>query len=576
MKLDYTFLVGGEAGQGLQTIGAVLSKALARQGLHVFANQDYYSRVRGGHNFFQIRAASGPIYSFADQVDVLVALDEETIKLHRNQVAHEGVVVYDSERVKSPQGLANYLSIPLSELGKKYGGRGIMGNAVAVGAVWQLMQGDAGVLDSTLRDLFSSKGEDIVENNIQAARGGSDFAKAEFHGSLFCALYKQSGPPRMLLSGNDAVALGAMAAGCQFISAYPMSPSTSVFTTMGRQVGRLPLVFEQAEDEIAAVHMSMGASFAGARSMVATSGGGFSLMVEGLSLAGCTETPLVIFLGQRPGPATGLATRTEQADLLFCLHAGHGEFPRAILAPGTAEEAFWLTVKAFNLADKYQIPVFILSDQFLADAYNTVEIFDLDEVSMDRGEVLTEKGFKGAEYKRHSYTDSGISPRAFPGRGSWTVATTGNEHDEFGYPTESAVIRQKMVEKRLRKALPLAKEIAGPPTYGAADPQTALLCWGSALGACREAADTLNAQGEKVGVIHMKELWPFPVQEVQKALMAADRVLTVEMNATGQLGRLLRQETGIRPAGAVLKYDGRPMNGTYVIEGLAKGGVSPW
>ncbi len=575
MKQDYTFLIGGEAGQGLQTIGAVLAKALARQGLHIFAYQDYHSRVRGGHNFYQVRAASFPVGSHLDEVTMLVALDEETIKIHGHRVGEGGVVLYDSEEMPSQEGLANSLPVPLKELGKTYGGQGVMGNSAAAGAVWQLLGGEPAALDETLRDTFSGKGDKVAEANVKAARGGMEYAKKHFQSTCPCRLERLLSPPRMLLTGNDAVALGALAAGCQFIGAYPMSPASSVFTTMGRQVGRLPLVFEQAEDEISAIHMALGAAFAGVRSMVATSGGGFALMVEGLSLAGCSETPLVLFLGQRPGPATGLATRTEQGDLLFALHAGHGEFPRAVLAPGNAGEAFWLTVKAFNLAEKYQVPVFVLSDQYLADAAYTVEPFGLDRVLVDRGEILAEKEF-GPGYRRHRLTESGISPRAFPGRGEGTVATSGNEHDEEGYPTEKADLRRKMTEKRLGKARFLAAAIAPPSFYGPQNPQKVLLTWGSGLGACREAAEHLNAGGEKVGVVHMTELWPFPAADVELALAGAEEVIAVEMNATGQLGRLLRQETGIKPKAAILKYDGRAMNGAYVVKELARGGVNPW
>ena len=577
MRQDYAFKVGGEAGQGLQTIGTVLAKALARQGLHIFTNEDYFSRVRGGHNFTQVRAASYPVWSYRDELDVLVALDTKSIDLHGREMAPGGVIIYDSEVVKNGEGLSNSLAIPLSKIGKEYGGKKVMGNAAALGAIWELVGGDLQVLEGTLTDLFADKGDEIVELNIKTARGGASYTRENFQGECRCKLEKLPYTPRLVISGNEAAALGAMASGCQFISAYPMSPASSVFVNMSRQTHRLPLVFEQAEDEIAAIHMAMGAAYTGVRSMVATSGGGFALMVEGLSLAGCTETPLVVFIGQRPGPATGLATRTEQSDLLFCLNAGHGEFPRAILAPGSAEEAFWLTVEAFNLADKYQSPVFILSDQLLADATYTVEPFDLSRVEIDRGEVLDTEDREGVRtYKRHRFTPSGISPRAFPGLLEQVVVTSGNEHTEEGYPTEDAVIRAGMVEKRLRKAIPLKEEMAPPKKYGPENPDITLLTWGSSWGACREAADALNSKGKKVGVVHMTHLWPFPAEHVVKALEGAGRLVTVEMNATGQLGRLLRQETGIKPDGAVLKYDGRPMNGAYVANKLAEGGEQPW
>jgi len=371
--------------------------------------------------------------------------------------------------------------------------------------------------------------------------------------------------------------LGAMAAGCQFISSYPMTPASSIVEHMAEQAGVLPLVFEQAEDEIAGINMAVGASYTGLRSMVATSGGGFSLMVEGLSLAGCTETPVVVVMGQRPGPATGLATRTEQGELLFCLHAGHGEFPRAILAPGNAEEAFWLAVKAFNLAERYQTPVFLLTDQHLADSYYTVEPFDLSRVTIDRGELVGEDDLERMElYPRYAITPGGVSPRAFPGQTTRCVMSTGNEHDEYGWPTEDKDMRKRMVNKRLAKAKGLAREIRGPVVHGSNDPDTVLLTWGSSFGACREATDILNAQGERVRMVHMPEVWPFPRRDTLKAIGTPARLVSVEMNATGQLGRLLRQETGVQPDFAVLRYDGRPMNGPYVAKTLQGGGQYPW
>ncbi len=413
--------------------------------------------------------------------------------------------------------------------------------------------------------------------NKRVARGGAEYAREHFSGECSCQLQALPSAPLMLLNGNEATALGAMAAGCSFISAYPMSPASGVFVHMSREAHRIPLIFEQAEDEIAAIHMALGASFAGVRSMVATSGGGLALMAEGLSLAGCTETPLVLFVGQRPGPATGMATRTEQGDLQFCLNAGHGEFPRVLLAPGHAGEAFWLTVKAFNLAERYQVPVFILSDQHLADASFTVAPFDLSQVKIDRGQVLDDRDLAGgSDYKRHLLTPSGISPRAFPGAGRQVVITSGNEHNEYGYPTEDADNRVKMVQKRLSKYASLQDEMDPPRVYGRKNPEVTLLTWGSSLGACLEAADVLATRGKKASVVHLTHLWPFPAGHVEKALAGANHLVVVEMNATGQLSRLLRQETGIMPHAAILKYDGRPMNAAYVVARLEEGGEQPW
>ena len=576
-NLDYSIKIGGEAGQGINTIGDILSKAFADQGLHLFAYQDYYSRVRGGHNFYQIRIASFPLYSFKDQLEVLIALDEASLDLHSDELKADGIIVYDRENIDPENKNPNSLALPMAELAKTHGGKAVMGNTVAAGAVWQIMGGTPEVLDNVLNRLFQSKGSEIAEANIKAARAGRDYAAENFSGRCSCKLDRGDDGNSMVLTGNEAIALGALAAGCRFMSFYPMTPASGVMQYIARQAGRLPLAFEQAEDEIAAINMSIGAANAGLRSMVGTSGSGFSLMVEGLSYAGVSETPLVILLGQRPGPATGLATRTEQGELLFSIHAGNGEFPRAVFAPATAAEAFWTTAHAFNVAEKYQVPVFILSDQHLADSSLTVEPFDLNAVTIERGDVVEEAEHnKTNDYKRYQITESGISPRAFPGRSRQCVVIAGNEHLESGYSTEDPVTRSKMVDKRMRKLNKLAGEIMPPVSYGDEKPETLLLTWGSTYGACREAVDIANKKDGKLQVVYLPQLWPFPKKRTLEFIKEADRVVTVEMNATGQLGRLLRLETGLLPDHAVLKYDGRPMNAGFVLEELEKGGVSPW
>ncbi len=573
---DYSVKVGGEAGQGINTIASILSRSFADQGLHLFAYQDYYSRVRGGHNFYQVRTASYPVYTFSDNLEVLVALDKASLDLHSEELNPGGVIIYDQDlEVESPGD--NFLPLPMAKLGKEQGGKEVMGNSVAAGATWQIMGGDQAILEQTLKRLFQKKGNSIAEANIKAARAGVDYAEKNFSGHCRCRLQKGERNQILMLTGNEALALGALAAGCRFISSYPMTPASGVMQYIARQTSRLPVAYEQAEDEIAAINMSIGAANAGARAMVATSGGGFSLMVEGLSLSGMNETPLVIVLGQRPGPATGMATRTEQGDLLFALHAGNGEFPRAIFAPRTVEEAFWLAAHAFNTAEKYQVPVFLMSDQHLADAYYTVAPFDLNEVVIDRGPIMSEDELDQVDtYDRYKITESGISPRAFMGQTSKCVMVPGNEHMESGYSTEDPVVRTTMQDKRMRKHKALAREIKLPESYGAANPETLLLTWGSSYGACREAVDKANQQGEKWQVVSFPQLWPFPGKEALELIEKAGKLISVEMNSTGQLGRLLRLETGKQPDMAVLKYDGRPMNATYVLTQIKNGGVNPW
>jgi len=576
-KESFSIKVGGEAGQGINTIGSILSRSFADHGLHLFAHQDYYSRVRGGHNFYQVRITSEPVYSFSSKIDVLVALDPASLDLHLHELNNNGVIVYDQNKIEPENTDKQYFALPMAELGEKHGGKKVMGNTVAAGAVWQIMGGTPEILENTLRKLFQDKGNEITESNIKAARAGADFAAENFFGRCDCSLGKPVNKEQMVLTGNDSLALGALAGGCQFISSYPMTPVSGAIQYLARQANRLPLAFEQAEDEISAIIMSIGAAYAGIRSMVATSGSGFSLMVEGLSLAGMTETPIVILLGQRPGPATGMATRTEQGELLFALHAGNGEFPRAILAPYTVEDAFWTAAHAFNLSEKYQIPVFILSDQHLADTYLTVEPFDLSAVKIERGNILKSKELdQMAEYKRYQATESGISPRAFPGQSKHCVVSTGNEHSESGYSTEDPAIRQQMAEKRIQKFRGLAKDILPPVQYGTDNPETLLLTWGSSYGACHEAVNKANQQDENIAVVCLKQLWPLPKEKLLEYIKRANRLVTVEMNSTGQLGRLLRTETGIQPDYAILKYDGRPLNSSYVLEQLEKGGTFPW
>ncbi len=369
MNKELTIKIAGAAGQGMQTVGFILGKFLTRSGFHVFAIQDNESRIRGGHNFFQIRVSEKPLYSMTRKVDILIALDENSLTIHQEELSESAVIIFDDEQIKTkPE--ENYAGgIPLESLAIEKGADKIYSNTVALGATISILGQDINTLETFLKEFFSHKKE-IGEANCHAARAGYDYALKHLQ-HKFLPLTPQSPAQKMFINGHEAVALGALAAGCQFISAYPMSPATSILTYLAGKADGFNMIVEQAEDEIAAVNMAIGASFSGVRAMTATSGGGFSLMVESIGLAGISETPLVVVNAQRPGPATGLPTRTEQGDLRFVLHASQGEFPRIILAPATAKEAFYLTIKAFHLADKYQVPVIILTDQHLAESFYT-------------------------------------------------------------------------------------------------------------------------------------------------------------------------------------------------------------
>jgi 2-oxoglutarate ferredoxin oxidoreductase subunit alpha len=570
MAVDFNIMVGGEAGQGVQSVGAILAKAFARGGFSVFADQDYESRVRGGHNFFRIRVKSGSLPAISRSLDMLVALNRETVELHREEVKDKGVIIHDAEQTKiqSP----GYFNVPMLRLAQEKVQNRLMENTVATGAALGLVGYDFNILSGVLEEEFARHGEKTVKDNIAAARIGYDFAREQ--GKAFTPPEIRpaaGGKRRLLLNGNEALAFGALAAGCKFVAGYPMTPSSGILEYIadkGRQYGA---VMVHVEDEIAAMNMAVGAGYAGVRSMVATSGGGFALMVEGLALAGMTETPVVVVLGQRPGPATGLPTRTEQGELFFALHAGHGEFPRALFTPATVEDAFYIAIKAFNTAEKYQTPVIILTDHHLASSYATVDNFDLSKVTIERGELLTaEQANRLADYKRHAVTASGISPRALPGQGKALVVTDSDEHDEAGHMIEDAATRRQQVEKRFRKLNGLKSEVIRPEIHRAEGAKVTLIGWGSTYGSVREAAALLKKEGKPVNTLHFSQLWPFPAAATLAAMDKAGKNIIVEGNATSQLAALIRRETGRKADASILKYDGRPFSPGEIIDRLRR------
>jgi 2-oxoglutarate ferredoxin oxidoreductase subunit alpha len=570
MSIDFNFMIGGEAGQGVQSVGFLLAKVFARGGYHIFADQDYESRVRGGHNFFRVRVSDGKVDAIAEDVDILIALNMDTIELHQPNMVTQGIIIFDGEKIKGVSGNnGSLLSIPLEKLAEEKAGDKLMINTVALGAALSAVNYDLNMLNTVLVDRFG-KGE-VGDKNIAAAKAGYDYVQSKHKGN-FRKIKPLSEAKRMLLTGNEAISLGAIAAGCKFMAAYPMTPASSIMEYMAAKSKDLDLVMVHAEDEIAAINMAIGAAYAGVRAMTATSGSGLCLMVEGIGLAGITETPIVIIDGQRPGPAVGLPTRTEQGDLQFVLHAHHGDFPRAVLAPATIEDAFWVTVKAFNWAEKYQLPVIILTDQHLASSHATVDPLDLSQVTIDRGTLFSEKDDDPLEYMRHRVTKSGISPRAFPGLGEALVVTDCDEHDEEGHLTEDAGERTAQVQKRLRKLIPLEKEIGTPQSYGPKKAETTLIGWGSTYGAIHEAVDILRKEDASVNMLHLNELWPFPAKAVADVVSKARNSYAIENNATGQLVRLIKTETGYNISGRILKYDGRPFTPAYIAQAVRKEG----
>ena len=549
-------LIGGEAGQGLQTVGHIFSKSLVRSGFSVHITQTYESRVRGGHNTFEIRVGKEKVSAPQESIDLLIALNEETIDMHRKELTSKACIIGNAEW---KEGAKNWMGVPLKQFGNE-----ITWNTACLGVAAGLMGLDRQVVIKTLEDTL---GKEKAEENRKVLD-----ASYSWLAERSCAWEKlpaiPNPPTRLMMNGHEAVALGAISAGLKFCAFYPMSPSTSIPQTMIDWAEEMGLVIEQAEDEIAAINLAIGASYAGVPSLVPTSGGGFALMVESVSLAAVSETPVVIVIGQRPGPATGLATRTEQGELWFVLHAGHGEFPRAIFAPGTLEECFYLTRKALELAEKYQGPMFILTDHFLADSYRDMEPMDVSKLSFVRP-GWNPSSVK-APYLRYRITKSGVSPRLLPGLSKHLVVADSHEHTEDGHMTENLSIRPKMVDKRLRKGDGIRSEVIPPDFQGDKKADLLFISWGSTKGAVEEAALQLRSGKKRVATLHFSQVWPMIPDQFVKYLEQSKRVICVESNATGQLAQLIRRETGFVIKNRISRYDGLVLTPEYILNHLER------
>ena len=564
----FSLLVGGEAGAGITRSGFLFAKTCLRGGLYVFGANDYQSLIRGGHNFYIVRADAEEVYSQADTVDLLIALNKETILLHKDELVLGAGVIYDGDQItvtKEELGRDDIklYHVPMRKIVKELEGPQIMENTVALGVANALLDYDQELLNQVLRDTFNPK---TAEQNIEAAKQGYGYAQ-ENYGNTFGYKLKKTGSAgkhRIFLTGNEAVGLGALNAGCKFYAAYPMTPATSVLHFLAPIDREYKMIVIQTESEIAAVNMVAGASFAGVRSMTATSGGGFCLMSEGLGMIGMTETSPVILLVQRPGPSTGLPTYTAQGDLRFAIHASQGEFPRVVIAPGDVEECFYATLEAFNLAEKFQMPALIISDKYLAESNGTSEPFDQNRIGIDRGHLITEDEYTGdEEYKRHKFTENGVSPRAIPGTKGAIVRTNADEHNELGYTTEDPVLSTKMADKRFKKLEVLTKELKKYETvklHGSKEADVTIIGWGSTKGPIREAMKILSNEGIKVNYMQILYLHPFPADKVQKILESAKKTIIVENNQTSQLSSLIREQLLTDVDYKILKYDGRPFN----------------
>jgi 2-oxoglutarate ferredoxin oxidoreductase subunit alpha len=553
-KTSVNIMLGGEAGQGLQTVGPILAKSLVRKGYSVHVTQTYESRVRGGHNLFTIRSGAKKLESPCDGIDILVCLNEETFKIHRNRLTDDAVVICDDDWEIE---FDRKIIVPSKLPGEK-----VTRNSAAIGIVAELIGVDKNTLMSVFKESMDSgrAKENII--TIEAALLWLDEKKIDF--KPLPEIMKPE--KKWMLTGHEAIALGAVSAGIKFCSFYPMSPATSIAQTLIDYSSRMGLIVEQVEDEIAAINMALGASYAGAPAIVPTSGGGFALMTEGVSLAGISETPIVIVVAQRPGPGTGLATRTEQADLMLVLHAGHGEFPRVIYTPGNVEECLYLSRKAAFMTEKFQVPAFILTDQYIAESYQDVKPVNIKKLTcVNPGERASNIS---TPYQRYKITESGISPRLLPGFSENLVVVDSHEHTEEGHMTEDLNLRPHMVDKRINKVNNMEGEAVLPEYTGNNKPEILFVCWGSTKGAVKEAAGLLQSRGKKTAVLHFSQVWPLYPDNFLKYLEGAGRVVSVEGNATSQFAKLIRRETGFMIETRVLRYDGLPITPDFILDRL--------
>jgi 2-oxoglutarate ferredoxin oxidoreductase subunit alpha len=544
MQKDFSILIGGEAGQGSRFAGLIIAKIFNRLGYRIYIYEDYQSLIRGGHNFSQIRASEKEFQSRKEKIDFLLALDEKTINLHKKDLAPEGLIIFNSDKIESKEGIG----VPAEKITKEMGGIPIMANTALISAFSKIVGIDFEILEEILKKEFK-KGIDL---NLKIARKAYETSKN---------LFKIAGVQplsSLLLTGNEATALGMAKAGLKFYFAYPMTPATSIMNFLaGRENLNVKVI--QPENEISVINMALGAAFAGKRSAAGSSGGGFALMVEALSLAGQSETPILIIESQRGGPSTGMPTYNLQGDLLFVLSAGHGDFPKFVIAPGDAEQCLYYSALGLNLAWKYQTPVILLLDKDVSENTFSVDEKILSSIKPENA-LLWDEGLAfanasaGKEYKRYKITEDGISPLAFPGQKDVIIKANSYEHDEFGITIESEEV-EKMQEKRLRKYRKMAEEVESLPAikvYGNEKSEVAIISWGISKGAAMEAAENLG-----IKLIQPIIIEPFPEKQMRKALEGVKKIFSVELNTSGQMAKVLNQN-GIKVVGKILKYTGRP------------------
>jgi len=554
---EISLVIAGEAGQGIDTITQVVAETIKKNGFNVFYTKEYMSRIKGGCNSSTIIISNDRVCAYKENPDFIFAISKDAIKHLEDRISYSTIIIYEYDDPESIEKFGNKIKIDFSSISKELGGD-IYQNTLISGIITGILNIDLTTLESNIKQIFSEKNEEVIEKNLQASIKGYEIGKNLVKEKNISVSIKKNNSVKneILINGNDSAALGCIAGGVDFISSYPMSPSTGILTFLAKHSSEFNILVEQAEDEIAAINMGLGAWYAGSRAMTTTSGGGFALMCEAVSLSGMTEIPMVIYLGQRPGPATGLPTRTEQSDLNLVLYAGHGEFPRIILTPGNLEDNFYLAQKAFNLADKFQVPVFILSDQYLADSCYNTKAFNIENTELI--EYIEETP---SDYKRYKLTKNGISPRGIPNWGEGLVIVDSDEHDETGHITEDFDIRTKMVNKRMTKLNLIIDEAILPDFLGDKNTKILIIGWGSTYQAIKEALKEIN--NPEIGFLYFKQVYPLN-KKVLDYFKNIQKIICVENNYTGQFANLLKLELNITVDERILKYNGL----TFSVEEL--------
>ncbi|MBS3050885.1 MAG: 2-oxoacid:acceptor oxidoreductase subunit alpha [Candidatus Aenigmarchaeota archaeon] len=567
----FSWKIGGEAGDGILNAGLqMFAKTCLRGGLEVFSTSEYPSLIRGGHNSLDVRVEDAEIFSHVKGINLLVAMNKDTIDKHKHKLSDHAGVIYDGDYTKlDPSEIENstirLYSVPLFKIANENGGK-IMRNTVALGATMALLDFDMEIFNGVISDNFGKKkGAAIVEANIKAAKAGYDYIKNNFPDDFKFRLEKQARKNNMFMSGNEAITAGMVKAGCKFYAAYPMTPASSLLSNMAALERQFNLVVKHTEDEIAAINMAIGASYAGVRAATGTSGGGFALMAEGFGMAAQMEVPLVVIEAQRPGPGTGMATHSGQGDLRFMLHASTDEFPRVVIAPGDVEECFYRTIDAFNIAEKYQMPVIVLTDKFLGESFWTIKEFETKNIVIDRGLLLKEVP---SDYKRYKITENGVSPRAVPGQKNGMHVASSYEHDEEGNEREEEEVRVMMHNKRFKKFDTFAKTLDDPVLEGNPDAEMTIISWGSTKGPIREAMKLLKEDGISTNFLQVVFISPLPSKRIAEIINDSKATVIIENNKTAQLAGVIKEQTGLDIDHKILKYDGRPFSPQDIYAGI--------